>query len=127
MKLVIMTPIVMLAASLAYSQPNAVTNSSSNLANMATNPMPPPAERTSPATQNPSTMDPSSATGTGAKAADGMTEQAAPHQLSGAGWGSVSSLKRNANGDWEAMTKKGSKQQRVTFANDGTVSPLAPM
>jgi hypothetical protein len=59
--------------------------------------------------------------------ADSMSEKLARQKLAGAGYGSVSSLKRNADGQWEAVTKKAGKEQRVTVAADGSVSPSAPM
>jgi hypothetical protein len=56
-------------------------------------------------------------------AGDAMTEQMARQKLAGAGYGSVTGLKRGADGQWEAMTKKGNKQESVMIAPDGTVSP----
>ena len=89
--------------------------------------MPSPEGMTSPPTGS-STPGTGSAgsTGSAGMAGDAMTEQAARQKLAGAGYGSVSNLKRNADGQWEAMMNNGSKQQRVTIGADGTVTPKSP-
>jgi hypothetical protein len=82
---------------------------------------------TMPAQEGSMTPPASAATRSDAMTSQPMTEKAAREKLAGAGYGSVTSLKRNDNGDWEAVTKQGKAQQRVTITADGTVSPVAPM
>jgi hypothetical protein len=116
MKLFVLTTAALLTAGTAGAQ---------TMSSPTTNPSAPaPVE---PMT-SPSATTPTSPSTTADAAANGaMTETMARQKLSGAGYGSVTGLKQNGNGDWEGVIKKGSKQQRVTVTADGTVSPLTPM
>ena len=116
MKLTVLTAAAVLGATAAFAQTTAPGSPAGTMTSPTPGAMPstesmtqPPAETTGPSAAN-----------------DAMTEQAARQKLAGAGYGSVSNLKRTPDGQWEATTKNGSKQQRVTIAPDGSVTPKSP-
>lgn len=115
MKFIAITAVALLGSA-AVSAQSTGTGSPTTGPGATTNPAPgtmPPTE-----TMTPTPTD-SAATG----AASSLTEEAARQKLASAGYGSVNTLQRNADGQWEATMKKGSKQQRVFIAPDGTVTP----
>jgi hypothetical protein len=113
MKLLVLTSAAFLAAGVVQAQDTA--------SQMGNPPMTPAPSASQP------TRNPAPSTATDPTRSDAFSESAARQKLAGAGYGTVRSLKRTSNGEWEAVLKKGSKEQRVTIAADGTVSPVVPM
>lgn len=122
MKLFVLTSVALLASGATYAQTmsNPAATTPATNAPSTTMPGAGPAAR-APAEQ----MTPPSAANTMAR--ESMTESMAREKVASAGYGAASSLTRNADGSWNAMAKTGNKQQRVTVASDGTVTPKAPM
>ena len=87
--------------------------------------------QTPPATPEPAATEAQTMTPAPAQAApaagEAITEKAAREKLAAADYGTVRSLTRNPDGGWAAVVRKGSKEQRVTVAADGSVTPDAPM
>lgn len=125
MKLIMLTSVAMLAAAAAQAQTSpsmpSATTPNTPMSSPSTNPSSTEAMQSAPMGTN---TTPGATT---APSSSAMTEKMARDKLGTTDYGTVRSLKRNANGDWEAVMRKGSKDQRVTIAADGTVTPNSPM
>ena len=124
MKFTVLTAAAVLGATAAFAQTTAPSGTPASGA--MTSPTPGSMPSTESMTTPPAGTATPNASGTTRMASESMTEQMARQKLAASGYGSVTNLKRTPDGQWEAMTKNGSKQERITIAPDGSVTPKAP-